>query len=282
MFDVLQDIAKKKEDARTQRELIKVKEPEALELSRNQSVRGIYINNEANHLFYLVQQRASDTEYTGVPNYVTETGYVEDLTARPKVGSATSKTFLYHHNLATDSISSFDTSILPGIQDLPDYLADYPERKKEAEENKKDREVTYSGFTWNDRGDKAVFAIYSQDNKDRWIVVFHANNDSYEVIDRQRDEAWIAGPGINWYANVLDWIDNDRLYFQSEKTGFSHLYVHDLKNNHTTALTSGNYEVQKVELATDKKHFYIQANKDHPGITHYYKLEISNKKLTQL
>lgn len=282
MFDVLQDIAHKKEIAKTQRELLKVKEPSALELKKNQSVRNIFINNDANHLFYLVQERASDSDNTKVPNYVTETGYVEDLLARPKVGSETSKTFLYHHNLVTDSIHSFDPSILPGIQDLPDYLADYPERKKEAEENKKDREVSYSSLTWNDKGDKVAFSVYSQDNKDRWIVVFHAKNNRYEVIDRQRDEAWIAGPGINWYANVLDWIDNDKLYFQSEKTGYSHLYLHDIKTNRTTALTSGEYEVQKVDFAADKKHFYIQTNKDHPGITHYYKLAISNKKLTQL
>lgn len=282
MFNVLQDIAKKKENAKAQRELLEVKKPNSLELGKDQSIRGIYINNTADHLFYLINERSSETDYTRVPNYVTETGYLEDLTSRPKVGSSTSKAFLYHHNLITDSISSFDTSLLPGIQDLPDYLSDYPERKKIAEENKTNREVTYSGFTWNEKGDKAVFAVYSQDNKDRWIVVFDAKSNSYNMVDRQRDEAWIAGPGINWYANVLDWIDNDKFYFQSEKTGYSHLYIHDLKTNRTTALTSGDYEVQKVNLALDKKHFYIQANLDHPGITHYYKLKIESKELTQL
>lgn len=282
IFEVLSDIAKEKERAKSQKELLKVDEPSPLKLAKNESVRSIAINNDANHLFYILQQRPSDMEYTGVPNYVTETGYVEELTSRPKVGSVTGKSMLYHHNLVTDSISSFDASILPGIQDLPDYLVDYPDKKAELEKNKKDRDVFYSGLTWNAKGDKALFSVYSQDNKDRWIVLFHAKNDSYKVIDRQRDEAWIAGPGINSYANVLDWIDNDRLYFQSEKTGYSHLYLHDVKNNQTSALTSGDYEVQKVDLALDKKHFYIQSNKEHPGITHYYKLNISNKALTQL
>src|SRR5699024_3757473 len=251
MFDVLQDIAMKKESAKVQRELLEVKKPNSLELRRNQTVRGIYINNKTDHLFYLVNERVSETDYTRVPNYVTETGYIEDLTSRPKVGSSTSKAFLYHYNFVTDSISSFDISMLPGIQDLPDYLSDYPERKKKAEENKTNREVTYSGISWNDRGDKAVFSVYSQDNKDRWIVVFDAKSNSYKVVNRQRDEAWIAGPGINWYANVLGWIDNDKFYFQSEKTGYSHLYLYDIKSNRTTALTSGDYEVQKVDLALD-------------------------------
>lgn len=282
IFEVLQDISKEKEDTKAQRELLKVQEPSSLELAKSESVWNISINNDAKHLFYLVQQRATNSESTKVPNYVTETGYVDELTSRPKVGSPIGKFTLYHHNLVTDSISRFDTSILPGIQDLPDYLADYPERKAKAEENKNNREVSYSGFSWNAKGDKAVFSVYSQDNKDRWIVVFDANNESYKVIDRQRDEAWIAGPGISRYANVLGWINNDRLYFQSEKTGYSHLYLHDVKNNSTTALTNGEYEVQKVDLATDKKHFYIQTNKEHPGITHYYKLQIANKELTQL
>src|SRR5699024_7991023 len=146
MFDVLQDIAKKKENAKAQRELLEVKESNSLELGKDQSIRGIYINNTADHLFYLINERSSETDYTRGPTYVNETGYLEDPTSPTKVGSSISKSFLYHNNLITDSISSFDTSLLPMIQDLPNYLSDYPERKKIAEENKTKREVTYSGF----------------------------------------------------------------------------------------------------------------------------------------
>src|SRR5699024_2316674 len=73
-FDVLQDIAKKKESAKAQRELLEVKKPNFLELSRNQNIGGIFINDKADHLFYLVNERANQTDYTRVPNYVTETG----------------------------------------------------------------------------------------------------------------------------------------------------------------------------------------------------------------
>lgn len=282
MFEVLHDIAAKREAKKEAYEIIKPKEPTPLRLTKNQSIRQIAVNDKVDHLFYMVYESPATSSNTDVPNYVTENGYVEELSARPKVGSPTGKATLYHYNFATDSLSKFDTSILEGIQDLPDYLEDYPERKKEAEENKENREVTYSGLKWNDKGTKAVFAVYSQDNKDRWIVLFDTADNSYKQIDRQRDEAWIAGPGINSYSNVLDWVGDESFYFQSEKTGYSHLYLHDLKNNQTTALTSGDFEVQSVALASDKKHFYISANKDHPGITHFYKLNSNNKTLTQI
>ncbi len=282
LFDVLQDIAKEREQRNTQNEEIKIEQPTPLFLSQRESVWNITVNNNAKHVFYLVQERANDAGYTEVPNYVTESGYVEELRSRPKVGSEAGKFKLYHQNIITDSISSFDTSLLPGIQDLPDYLNDYPERKQKLEENPNNREVTYSGLTWNAIGTRAVFAVYSTDNKDRWIVVFNAEANEYKVIDRQRDEAWIAGPGISRYANILGWIDSDRFYFQSEKTGYSHLYIHDVSKETTHALTDGEYEVQSVQLAKDKKHFYITTNKEHPGITHFYKLQISNKQLTPL
>lgn len=282
IFDVLRDISEQKEIQKEQRDKLKTKEASKLRLVENESLWSISIDENAEHLFYLVQESAGNPGYTEVPNYVTESGYVEELRSRPKVGSDAGKAKLYHQNLLTDSISSFDTSILPGIQDLPDYLADYPEKKEALEKEPKNRSVSYSGLTWNTDGTKMVFAVYSIDNKDRWIVLFDAEKNTYTVADRQRDEAWIAGPGVSRYANVLGWVDTNTLYYQSEKTGYSHLYIYDANSKQTSVLTSGNFEVQSVELAADKKNFYITANKDHPGITHFYKLQISNKQLTQL
>jgi len=40
-------------------------------------------------------------------------------------------------------------------------------------------------------------------------------------------------------------------------------------------LTSGKWEVQTVQLSTDKKTFYFTANMEHPGITHFYRMSVN-------
>ena len=68
--------------------------------------------------------------------------------------------------------------------------------------------------------------ITSQDYKDRWIMLLDLSDDSLIQIDKQHDDAWIGGPGIGWFSSpTIGWIDNDNIYFQSEKTGYSHLYA---------------------------------------------------------
>jgi hypothetical protein len=48
--------------------------------------------------------------------------------------------------------------------------------------------------------------------------------------------------------------DNETVYFQSEETGYSHLYI-QFKVKLKTQLTQGNWEVRSVVLQ-DRKAFY--------------------------
>jgi hypothetical protein len=81
--------------------------------------------------------------------------------------------------------------------------------------------------TYNQDGSYAVTEIRSQDNKDRWLVKLNLERGSFEELD-QHDEAWIGGPGIPSYLMLLEhrfsW-NNETIYFQSEATGYSHLYT---------------------------------------------------------
>ena len=106
------------------------------------------------------------------------------------------------------------------------------------------------------------------------------------LIDHQHDEAWIAGPGIAWLepANI-GWLNNNTIYFQSEATGYSHLYAYNINTHQRTAITSGDYEIQKAVLSNDKKYFYIITNEEDPAKQQIYRINTdgSNKvKLTAL
>ena len=132
-------------------------------------------------------------------------------------------------------------------------------------------------------GKNAVLEIRSQDNKHRWIVQLDLVLGKIIELDHQHDEAWIGGPGIPGYSlsgGTLGFIDNATFYFQSEATGFSHLYIYDLKTKKKEALTTGNWEVREVKLSNDKKSFYITTTTTHPGNRSFYKLDIASKKMT--
>jgi len=137
--------------------------------------------------------------------------------------------------------------------------------------------VTFNSFVWSATGANAVLEIRSTDNKDRWLMLWDTATHTLKLLDRQRDEAWIGGPGIGFGRNI-GWIDDNTVWFQSESSGYSHLYTINIKTNDRKALTSGRYEVQQAQISNDKKFFYIITNELHPGEQHFYRLAIVDGK----
>ena len=237
-------------------------------------MQGLQISPDARFVTYRLYQAPSGNKSTIVPDYVTESGYTTDLNTRTKVGNALGKFEFYVWDRQSDTLMLIKTDGIPGIQDLPDYAKDYPKRyegKKPA-----NRPVAIYGPYWNATGTYAIVDIRSQDNKDRWIMQLDAASGKLIPIDRQRDEAWIAGPGIGGgnFGTKIGWINNDQFYFQSEATGYSHLYVYDTKTQSKKALTSGNYEVQELRLSKNKQYFYLLSNETHPGKQNWYRIKI--------
>ena len=105
-------------------------------------------------------------------------------------------------------------------------------------------------------------------------------------LNHQHDEAWIGGPGIsswNEEVAVLDWLEDGKsFYFQSEETGYSHLYSFDIETGTKKAISSGNFEIHQVQLSKDKKRFFITANKTHPGNRDFYHLDIKSSLWTPI
>lgn len=223
-----------------------------------------------------------DERHTLVPTYVTESGYTEEIPTRPKVGGEQESKEFFIYNKSLDSVYQVSTLQIPGIYDLPDYLKDYPSEKKIREKNKSERSVNFQTPIWSEDGKNVIVTAYSLDNKDRWIFSLDASNGKLKLIDRQRDEAWIGGPGIDGYNENIGWIDNSLVYFQSEALGFSHLYTYNLSTNKKQQITTGNWEVQDVQLSADKASFYLTANKEHPGTKDFYKIGVKGGVLEKL
>ena len=210
--------------------------------------------------------------------FITADGYNQIVDTKEKVSVdnlLSTKFGIY--SVAKDSVYFVDFSSLSHIQDVPKYLESY-EKLKTIE--KKDKLIVVQEPVYSENGSYAISEIRSQDNKHRWIVSLNLENGTFQELDHQHDEAWIGGPGIpsNSYGRgTLGFLgDNETIYFQSEATGYSHLYTYNLKSKKKIQLTKGNWEVRDVTLAKDKKSFYLTTTTTHPGNRDFYKMEVSN------
>jgi dipeptidyl aminopeptidase/acylaminoacyl peptidase len=236
----------------------------------------VKISPDERFVAYRLTKPTADVKEAIVPNYVTASGFTEDIPNRSKVGrpSSTSETYIFDRQ--RDSVYKINTKEIPGIKDLPDYVKDYPNELAELKKQNADRQVTIEGPFWSENSAYAVVVVSAQDNKDRWIMRLDATTGRLALLDRQRDEAWIGGPGIeNSAAGNVGWIDNTRFYYQSEASGYSHIYVVDVTSGTKKQLTSGKWEVQTLQLSNDKKTFYFTVNIDHPGLTDFYSMPVS-------
>ena len=246
----------------------------------DKQISGISISPNGKYVsFNLIKRERGDN--TEVPDYVDQSGYTKELPARSKVGDDKTEVELALYNIEKDTVFMVSTDQLEGIKDLPDYVKDYPDKEWE----EKVREVITSPAYFSENGEKAIVSIRSKDNKDRWIAQLHLEDGSLTVLDRQRDEAWIAGPGLGWSfgGGTLGWLpDNKHIYFQSEATGYSHLYVLNVDNGEKKDLTPGDYEVFDPELSNNKKYWYLTTSKEGPDVRHFYKMPVMGGKMEKL
>lgn len=248
------------------------------------SVEQVQLSPDGKFITYRLTKSAMGKP-TIVPSYVTESGFTEDIPARTKVGGPQNTyEFLVYH-MDKDTVLAIGTDGIPGIFDVPAFRKDYPSTQKEEKGKEKakpqPRTVIMFGPYWSEDGKNNVVIARAQDNKDRWLLSLDVVTQKLKLIDRQHDDAWVGGPGTGFGSGSIGWVNN-QLWFQSEETGYSHLYLYDFSTGRKTALTSGQYEIQDVNLSKDKKFFYIASNEAHPGERHFYRLPVAGGKAERL
>jgi dipeptidyl aminopeptidase/acylaminoacyl peptidase len=244
----------------------------------------LIISPDARFISYRLFKNPTDVKHTIVPAYVTASGYTEEIHGREKVGAPQGTATTYIFDRVHDTIYPVVTSQIPGIRDLPDYLKDYPGEDSLMRKAPPLRAVMVMGPFWNEGGTHAFVVVRSQDNKDRWIMLLDPLNGSLSLLDRQRDEAWVDGPGIGWdfgEGNV-GWVNDSTCWFQSEVTGYSHLYLENIRKAEKQDLTPGKYEVLQAQLSLNHRFFYLTTNEVHPGEMQGYTLEIRSGKLERM
>jgi dipeptidyl aminopeptidase/acylaminoacyl peptidase len=274
LIDTLRSDREKREAAKAQDKIWRAADPTAAPpaayLGKDVELVDSALSPDGRWLLAVTYPKGADLGQQGkLPRYVTESGYEETEEVRTRVGrNAPAAHSLWLVETATGAVTQLKFDDLPGIK--ADPLADLRKKAgKKALEGARDVRIETDGdgtgpaIHWSDDGRDAAVLVRAVDNKDRWITQVDLAGKKLVTRDRLTDPAW-----INWNFNDFGWLPaangRNRLWFLSEKSGYSHLYVSDAPGQ-ARALTSGKWEVSAPVPTRDGRRFYFDCNRNWPG-----------------
>ena len=289
LLDVIKRRAEKREQDEEKRKRERPRKP--FQLAARQSAVNLQLSPDEKSVFVTVNEQGDGAKNTIVPNYVTETSYTEDIGSRSKVGDSQNRSRLAIVAVDNGEVKWVDH----GQKQAPPAAEKATAEQGEGEargpqagtrggqggrpNEPRDRDVQLSQPLWSEDGTKAIVAARSADNKDRWVLALDPATGKTRVIVNEHDDAWVDGPG----AFTLGWMkDNKSIYFQSERTGYAHLYAVPYEGGEPKPLTSGKWEVSGVQMSDDKSRFLLTTSEVHPGERHFYSMPAEGGERTKI
>ncbi|MFK7950836.1 MAG: prolyl oligopeptidase family serine peptidase [Saprospiraceae bacterium] len=283
-FEVLRERKAKRDLQTQQRDTLRPERPLSIFYGEKR-ISNINVSRDLNFITFRLTKSANGNG-TDYMDYVTESGYANNRGARVKVGTPqeTYETGIYDRN--RDTFYMIDITKIDGIYDKPAYMESY-HNDTSAYNSKfeKPRSVIIHGPFYSPKGTNALLDIRAMDNKDRWLMNLDLATGKMMLLDRQHDDAWIGGPGIggwDYYPGNLGWISDKVFFYQSEESGFSHLYSMNVKTKAVKQLTEGEFEIIEAKLSKDKKTFFITSNKESAHEHHFYKMPSKGGKMQKI
>jgi dipeptidyl aminopeptidase/acylaminoacyl peptidase len=246
LFEAVRDRIRADSITRADRRLRESLGLKTLYLQRGEDVSRISVSPTGGAVIVTTRTTTQATRGTEVPQYVTRTGYTEDLRARTKVGDAPEKGRIGIITLSTGTatwLKPFGSDTTSGF---------------------------FSLLGWNEAGTRGLIQSYSGDNKTRLTQTVDAVG-ALTTVETLRDSAWVGGPCrgcAGWYES------GRRVWYTSEADGFSHLYTALPTGSERRQLTTGRWEVRKAKLSTDERSFYLTTNEVSPFEEHLYRMSV--------
>ena len=258
----------------------------AFSVPSGQNITNLALSPDGKYVIASVNEPTVTAKNTIVPNFVTESGYTEDISGRMKAGDPQGRIRLVIINSETGETKNVDHGqrqpLKPAAQTTEpppkETGAEQAERPARPQQPR-DRDIQLFQPQWSDDGKNAVLMARSADNKDRWVMLLDPVTGKTKILATVHDDAWVGGPG----SFTLGWLpDNSHVYFESERDGFAHLYSVSIQGGEPTQLTSGQFEVSDVRLSKDKSKFYFISSEGSPFERHLYSMPISGGTRTRL
>ncbi len=280
LLDVIKRRAARREEDEAKRKKENPRKP--LVLQARQTVTSLQLSPDQKLVIAVINEAGEGAKSGVVPNYVTESAYVEDIPGRGLVGDNQARTRIALIDVATGEVKWVDHGQKPtakedALSPVP-TAADGSVRASQQAQGQRprqpaERDVRLSPPIWSEDGTRAILVGRAADNKDRWIFALDPSTGKTRVLCADHDDAWIntfgggpGGPGAN-----MGWMKDDRsIYFLSERNGYSHLYVVSYDGGEPTALTSGKWEVARAELSEDKTRFSLTTTEPDPSDRNFF------------
>lgn len=238
------------------------------------------LNPQGNVVTYSTVELAN-SKNTEVTHHITASGYTENKKARPKVGREDDVYEFHVYNIDQQEDRVINFNKLTNLNQVPFYFGEY----NSGHEEYQNKGLIFHGPYYSPSGNRTILEIKSLDNKHRWIVSLDLDKATYNELEYQHDEAWIGGPGISGWNEVpgnIKWVNDDVFFFQSEESGYSHLYTYNFKSGKKEQITNGKYEIHETIPTNKAEEWIVVANKTHPGNRGVYRLNIAEKSLTPI
>jgi dipeptidyl aminopeptidase/acylaminoacyl peptidase len=252
LFDVIRDRVEARE-ARERLDSIRT-EVRPVYIGKNASIDYWDVSPSGRYVLLTVADRVEGQQQTVVPFWVTESGYTEPVNVRTKVGDV--------EGVNRAAVLDLQTHSITWVQ------LDSAQRA---------RRVTFDGGEWAPTEDRALLIGIPADFKDRWLYAVGPDA-KVTQLDALRDTAWVGGPGLY----TAGFVNNERVYFMSERTGHAHLYTVPATGGRATPVTSGAWEVTNVTLAPDRQTFFLTTSETHPGERAVYTVPVSGGPRTRV
>lgn len=266
----LQDDKAQREAARAQelawRRSDPTRAPAPVYLGDDVEIADSALSPDGRWLLVVTTAKGADAGQKGkMPKYVTESGYEEFEEVRTRVARNPPQSHrLWLVDVADASVRELKFDVLPGIQADPLAALRKAAKQEPLEGNRPvrietDGDGTGPAIVWSDDARQVAVLVRAVDNKDRWLASVDLANAKLEPRHRLTDPAW-----INWNFNEFGWTPDGALWFLSEQSGWSHLYLAEA-GRAPRALTTGRWEVSAPQLSRDGRHFYFLCNRAWPG-----------------
>ena len=267
LLEVVREQAAKKEEDEARKKRENPRKP--FNLQDKQTIAALALTPDEKYVIASVTEPGTGTKNTIVPNFVTESGYTEDIPSRNKVGDNQNRVRLAILNVETGEVKWVDHG-----QKLPPApgTSDESRSKKNATSSCRSRcgpKTEPRPRCWPGRPITKTAGFW------RWTRPPGKRAWSRTIMTTP---GWTGRAGF-----TLGWMKSDRdLYFQSERTGYSHLYTVSFEGGEPAALTSGNWEVDAAILSKDKSRFFLTTSEGDPGQHQVYEMSADGGARTRL
>lgn len=227
-------------------------------LGRDWRLRSATIAPTGAHALVIATHAATpEPRNTIVPNFVTASGYTEDINSRSKVGEAIGRQRVGVLAMASGTVT--------WLRPIPD--------------DSTDMYGALSDLGWNDAGTMALVQADTRDYTRRVLSRIDVDSARVTVLDALTDSAWVGGP----CGNCGGWLPGQGgVWFVREATGYAHLYRMPTMGGAPQALTAGPWEVTEATIAPTRDRFLLTTSEGSPFERHFYVMALDGTGRTRL